>query len=715
MPRDEKFFLCPPTFFGVEYVINPWMEGNVGRAQQSVAMRQWQALHDVLAGQGVVELVDAMPGLPDMPFTANAGLALDDIFIPSRFRFPQRQSEVKPFTEWFRRHGYRVVELPGQGTFEGEGDALRQPGESLLWGGYGVRTSLQVYPTVAELAKVEVVPLHLVDERFYHLDTCFCPLQHGEVLYYGEAFDADSVATIETRVPSNKRYAVETADALRLACNAVAIGDAIVMPHAGPALRAQLAAWGYEVIVCPVSEFLLAGGAVKCLVLRLTHRGSALRIAAAHPECPVREAVVAMQGHLLDRALLNRVLDTVSDAGGSFEVETFQPGLRHDQASTARVRLAAPSAAKLDAIVERVVSLGVTVLDEEADARLESVPLSGVAPEKFYGTSICPTDVRVNGHWVRAAQQRMDAAIVVDSGHEPPRVTCRLLRDLHVGDSVVCGSDGVRVQPLPVESSGREAFAFMGAAVSSERHVEVAVERLATEMQHLRARHGRIVVVAGPVVIHTGGGPHLASLIRRGYVQALLGGNGIAAHDIEQALFGTSLGVDLTDGRAVPGGHQHHLRAINRVRACGGIANAVLSGVITSGIFYECVMRHVPFALAGSIRDDGPLPDTLMDLIAAQDAYAHLLAGADMILMLASMLHAIGVGNMTPAGVRLICVDISPAMVTKLADRGSLASTGIVTDVGLFLNLFDRRLATHTSAGDGFETGDTSWVHSPPP
>jgi lysine-ketoglutarate reductase/saccharopine dehydrogenase-like protein (TIGR00300 family) len=180
--------------------------------------------------------------------------------------------------------------------------------------------------------------------------------------------------------------------------------------------------------------------------------------------------------------------------------------------------------------------------------------------------------------------------------------------------------------------------------------------------------------------------------VREGYVQALLGGNAVAVHDIEQALLGTSLGVDLKIGSSVEGGHRHHLKAINLVRGCGGIAKAVEQGVLTGGIFYECVRREVPFSLAGSIRDDGPLPDTQMDLIKAQEEYARLLKGADLILMLSSMLHSIGVGNMTPAGVKLVCVDINPAVVTKLSDRGSIESVGVVTDVGLFLNLLTQRL-----------------------
>src|SRR5581483_9909062 len=212
------------------------------------------------------------------------------------------------------------------------------------------------------------------------------------------------------------------------------------------------------------------------------------------------------------------------------------------------------------------------------------------------------------------------------------------------------------------------------------------------EMQRIREQGGRIVVVPGPVVIHTGGGEHLAWLVRSGYVQALLGGNAIGVHDIEQSLMGTSLGVDLKLGSSVEGGHRHHLKAINTIRGCGSIARAVEQGTLTSGVLYECVRKGVPFSLAGSIRDDGPLPDTQMDLIKAQEEYARLLKGADLILMLSSMLHSIGVGNMTPAGVRLVCVDINPAVVTKLSDRGSIESVGVVTDVGLFLNLLTQRL-----------------------
>ncbi len=235
----------------------------------------------------------------------------------------------------------------------------------------------------------------------------------------------------------------------------------------------------------------------------------------------------------------------------------------------------------------------------------------------------------------------------------------------------------------------------MSGGVSSERRVELVVEQIAWDLRHIRDRGGKVVVTAGPVVIHTGGSEHLARLICDGY--ALLGGNAIAVHDIEQSLMGTSLGVDMKQGVAVHRGHRHHIKTINAIRRCGSIAKAVEQGVLKNGIMYECVRNNVPFSLAGSIRDDGPLPDTQMDLIKAQQEYAQLLKDADMILMLSSMLHSIWVGNMTPAGVKMVCVDINPAGVTKLSDRGSIESVGVVTDVGLFLSLLVQQLDKLTS------------------
>jgi lysine-ketoglutarate reductase/saccharopine dehydrogenase-like protein (TIGR00300 family) len=290
--------------------------------------------------------------------------------------------------------------------------------------------------------------------------------------------------------------------------------------------------------------------------------------------------------------------------------------------------------------------------------------------------------VRLGGRWVEVENQRMDAMIVVHGGH----ATCRKLRDIRAGEPVVCGHEGIRVTP-EFRERDRLGFAFMSNDVSSERRVEGSVSRIAAMMRDVKKSGGRIAVVAGPVVVHTGGVEHFSELIRLGYVDVVLAGNALAVHDIEYALSGTSLGIDLVAGAPVEQGHRNHMAAINTINRAGSIRAAVQSGVLKSGVMYECVKHGVHYVLAGSIRDDGPLPDTLMDLVTAQEQYAAALAqNVQLVLMLSSMLHSIGVGNMLPSWVRVVCVDINPAVVTKLSDRGSQQTVGVVTDVGLFLH-----------------------------
>ena len=250
---------------------------------------------------------------------------------------------------------------------------------------------------------------------------------------------------------------------------------------------------------------------------------------------------------------------------------------------------------------------------------------------------------------------------------------------------------GIRVAP-DVQQRDKPSFGFMSNEVSSERRVKTVVAKVAEMMRQTKAAGGRIAFVAGPVVVHTGGSQYFCELIHRGYVDALLSGNALAVHDIEVALSGTSLGIDLSSGHPVEHGHRNHMRAINAIRRAGGIGAAVASGVLTTGIMHACHTHDVPYVLAGSIRDDGPLPETMMDLTAAQEAYGKALANVDVVVMLSSMLHSIGVGNMLPSWVKVICVDINPAVVTKLSDRGSTQTVGVVTDVGLFLHQLAERL-----------------------
>ena len=404
-----------------------------------------------------------------------------------------------------------------------------------------------------------------------------------------------------------------------------------------------------------------------------------------------REAseVIEAAGHLIDSGILNGIFDTVVRHGASFEVLKFTIGRTNEEPSLLTMRVSARDEVVLQALVEDLVPLGCQ-LARVQDAMTRPADREGCAPTDFYSTTNHETHIRRDGGWVRVRDQRMDAVIVV----EGDRATCRKLRDVRRGDAIVCGVEGIRVVPT-FQDRDRLGFAFMTNEVSSERRVDVAVARVAAMMQHVRDSKGRLVVVAGPVIVHTGGAPYLSRLIRNGYVQILLSGNALAVHDAEYALFGTSLGVNMETGRAVEGGHHHHMRAINAIRRAGGLRDAIEQGVLTTGIMYECVKHGVEYVLAGSIRDDGPLPDTAMNLVEAQDRYAAALNNASLVLMLASMLHGIGVGNMLPSTVRTVCVDINPAVVTKLVDRGSSHAVGIVTDAGLFL----RRLAEHLCPG----------------
>jgi lysine-ketoglutarate reductase/saccharopine dehydrogenase-like protein (TIGR00300 family) len=541
-----------------------------------------------------------------------------------------------------------------------------------------------------------VLSLRLIDDRFYHLDTCFCPLSGGYLLYYPGAFDSYSNHIIEGRVPAEKRIAIAETDAINFACNSVNVGQSVVMNKASDSLKQRLADVGFNVIETPLTEFLKAGGAAKCLTLRINEPV----LPDVHASTPVESRVLHMEGHLLDAGIMNRSLDLVVDNGGSFKVLNFNLGVERQSTSSAEVRVSAPDHEVMEKIMSQLIELGaISASDEVGNAIIETCDLDGVAPDDFYVSNIYPTEVKFNDQWIRVQKQRMDGAIVISDGNNSVTAECRLLRDLNQGDRVVVGVEGIRTvrKKSNRELKSKEEFSFMGAGVSSERRVELVVEQIAWELRQIRDRGGKVVVTAGPVVIHTGGAKHLSRLIRDGYVQGLLGGNAIAVHDMEQSLMGTSLGVDMQKGTPVRGGHRHHLKVINTVRRYGSIAQAVEAGVITQGIMYECVKHNVPFALAGSIRDDGPLPDTQMDLIKAQEEYAQLLEGTDMILMLSTMLHSIGVGNMTPAGVKMVCVDINPAVVTKLSDRGSVESVGVVTDVGLFLSLLVNQLDKLTS------------------
>ena len=401
---------------------------------------------------------------------------------------------------------------------------------------------------------------------------------------------------------------------------------------------------------------------------------------------PSLSEVVEAQGHLIDSHLMEQIFDTVVEFGGRFEVEQFSIGRTNSDPSSLRLRVEAPTHEDMERMMTQLLGLGCAPV-EAGEAELKAVEKDRCAPEDFYSTTNQRTLIRHNHDWLEARNQRMDAMIVVRDGV----AECRRLRDLKQGDLVVVGTSGIRVIPEAKERD-RLSFAFMSNEISSERQVETAVQQTAAIMRQVRQEGRNIVAVAGPVVVHTGGGIPLSRLIRGGWIDALLGGNAIAVHDIESALLGTSLGVRTQDGRLEEHGHRNHMRAINAINHAGSIAAAVHQGRLTQGVMYECVRAGIPFVLAGSLRDDGPLPDVITDMNAAQDAYAAHLRTAGVVLCLSSMLHSIAVGNMLPAWVRIVCVDINPAVPTKVSDRGTGHAVGVVTDVGLFLDLLTRKL-----------------------
>ena len=401
---------------------------------------------------------------------------------------------------------------------------------------------------------------------------------------------------------------------------------------------------------------------------------------------PASDTIEA-KGHLIDSGLLSAIFDKIIEFKASYEILTFDIGRTNDDPSRIEMRINAADTPVLDELLQQLTTFGCHPM-RERDATVKPAEKDRCVPDDFYSTTNHRTHVRLGGRWIEVEQQRMDAVIVAAGG----RAVCRQLRDVRAGEPVLCGHDGIRVTP-EFRERDRLGFAFMSNDVSSERRIEGVVSRIADMMRQVKQGGGRIAVVAGPVVVHTGGVGHFSELIRRGYVDVVLAGNALAVHDIEFALSGTSLGIDLVEGAAVEQGHRNHMAAINTINRAGGIPQAVEAGVLTSGVMYECINRGVEYVLAGSIRDDGPLPETVMDLVDAQERYAAALSkNVQLVLMLSSMLHSIGVGNMLPSWIRVVCVDINPAVVTKLSDRGSAQTVGVVTDVGLFLHRLAERL-----------------------
>jgi lysine-ketoglutarate reductase/saccharopine dehydrogenase-like protein (TIGR00300 family) len=399
-------------------------------------------------------------------------------------------------------------------------------------------------------------------------------------------------------------------------------------------------------------------------------------------------SVIELQGHIIDSLILPRVWGAIEDAGAHFHVLEMRVGQSELEESYIRLEVSAESDERLSELLGELQRFGAMPFIER-DARLEPAPQPGVLPDDFYSTSNLPTFVRVNGAWIEVEQIEMDVAIVVDREHGVAR-GCPM-HEARAGEAVVVGYEGVRVEPLE-RPRQREGFAFMQSAVSSERAKSLAIAEVAQAMRECRERGGKTLFVLGPAIVHTAARQHIASLIRKGYIQVIFGGNAIVAHDVEAAMFGTSLGVELTTGQPVEHGHRNHLRAINTVRATGSLEEAHKRGLLGNGIIASALEHGVEVVLAGSIRDDGPMPGVITDSVQAQGRMRQACRGVDVCVMAASMLHAIATTNMLPATVKCVAVDINPAVVTKLADRGATLAMGLVTDIELFLRELDAAL-----------------------
>jgi len=387
---------------------------------------------------------------------------------------------------------------------------------------------------------------------------------------------------------------------------------------------------------------------------------------------------IEMEGHLIDSLILTKTLDKIMSMGGEFEIKEFRVGTKKHDKSYVQIAVAGNDPGHLDRILLELHPLGARAINAE-DVNLDISPKDKVVPRGFYSTTNHPTYVRHKGNWLEVEDMQMDCLIVVSND----RAICTPISLIKKGDQVVIGTTGVKVIP-PERPREKTFFEFMATEVSSERPSDEILKQLAQEIIKTKEEGGRIAIVGGPAIIHTGAAPALAELIREGYIDVLLAGNALAVHDIERQLFGTSLGMD-PHGNLTSGGHRNHIYAISEIIASGSIAKAVEDGKLKGGIMYECVKRGIPFVLAGSIRDDGPLPDVITDTVEAQKAMFDALKDVDMVLMMATMLHSIATGNLLPSKVKTICADINPSTMTKLMDRGTSQAIGLVTDVGIFL------------------------------
>ena len=406
---------------------------------------------------------------------------------------------------------------------------------------------------------------------------------------------------------------------------------------------------------------------------------------------------IELEGHIIDSGAMQQCFGAVMDLGGDFDVEQFDVGTSKDEESYCRMLVEAPDEGTLREILHELHQHGAH-LPDPPDATLLPAPADRVVPTGFYSTTNHPTQVRIDGAWVQVENIEMDCAVVVEGIEDEdtdPRAYTRVLNAIEEGDLVVTDEEGVRVDP-PERPRGSEGpFGFMQGGVSSERPSESLIEQVAESLVATKADGGNVLTVVGPALIHSGAGDALAELIDAGYIDSLSAGNGFAVHDLERGLYGTSLGMDVDTLEHPRKGHKHHIYTISEIIRAGGIREAVADGIVTEGVMYQCVQNDVDYVLAGSIRDDGPLPDTITDAIEAQDALRRQAHDADLVLMMATLLHSVAVGNCLPSTTKTVCVDINPATVTQLLDRGSAQAVGMVTDIGTFVPTLAEKVFEH--------------------
>jgi lysine-ketoglutarate reductase/saccharopine dehydrogenase-like protein (TIGR00300 family) len=395
--------------------------------------------------------------------------------------------------------------------------------------------------------------------------------------------------------------------------------------------------------------------------------------------------LVTLEGHIIDSDILRRVLGRIVEDGGEFEFVEFRVGKTNAEPSFARLEVRAADPHVLDRVLEGLTYLGAAAVVR--DVQFAKADADGIVPDEFYSTTNFDTFVRRGGQWVLVDDQKMDAAIVLRDG----RPCCVKQGRVRAGELVALRGTGIRVKP-PERTRRPSDFGFMSNDISAEVNKGLAIAATAREMRRSREHGEKIAFVPGPAVVHSGGDVPLSRLVREGWVDVVLTGNAFATHDMEKSMLQTSLGICQMSGRAVEGGSRNHLFTINAVNRCGGIRQAVEAGVLRSGVMFELVQRRVPFVLAGSIRDDGPLADVVTDIVEAQQRYVEALRGVGMCIMLASALHAIAVGNLLPARVRTVCVDMTESVPVKLSNRGTLQAVGLVTDVGFFLERLEDEL-----------------------